>query len=186
MEYEEDDSHSRQIAKATKAVRRELKAASPQDFYNGEKSLRQHIADMGFDPLEQAVKIAKGESLKQDNPFLQDFLNYIQTLRGFADYLQGKDNQRLFGALLDKFEAEGAEALCGSMTNPEHRVKMTIELLQYLHPKQAAVKHSVENTHTIRVKPLTDSEMDSKTYAAIRQEVLDSLGIIEVEAENES
>ncbi len=116
----------------------------------------ERIAQLGFDPLAQSVKIAQGKMLKEDHPWLQTF-------RGVMD--QWYDTLESFDAIdlmdLEKFKKAGVKALSNSLTPPDLRSKHTLELIQYIYPKRKAMEMVVENPRAeMIVTPLTSDEVD--------------------------
>lgn len=119
-------------------------------------TILERFAELNFDPLDQAVKIAQGKALKEDHPFLQDFKDqvfwFIQQLEEFEE-IEISD--------MHKFLQEGTRALSEVHTPIEIRSRHTLELLQYLYPKRKAMELKVEDVRPpMEVSPLTEEEVE--------------------------
>ena len=117
----------------------------------------ERVAQLGFDPLEQSVKIARGQSLKEDHPFLSKFQSimdeWCETLESFEE---------LDALEVDKFRAEGIKALAGSFTPIEMRSRHTLELLNYIYPKRKAMEMTIDTGRPdMTVTELQEHEVDT-------------------------
>lgn len=114
------------------------------------------IAQLGFDPLEQSVNIARGTAFKEDHPFTNRF---EMTLTDWCDTLGSFDELDLLE--VERFKEEGLKILKNSFTPIDLRSKHTMELLTYLYPKRKSMEMSIEPTRgEMTVTPLTDDEVD--------------------------
>lgn len=115
----------------------------------------ERIAQLGFDPLEQSVKIAKGQMLFEDHPFLDTFESVMQ---GWYEKLESFEDLDIYD--IERFKAEGIKALTLSFTPLELRSRHTLELMNYLYPKRKSMEMEVKtNQADMRVTPLTEEEV---------------------------
>jgi len=114
------------------------------------------IAQLGFDPLEQSVNIARGTAFREDHPFLQRF---EMALTDWCDTLGAFDELDLLE--VERFKDAGIKALSNSFTPIDIRSKHTMELMTYLYPKRKSMEMSVETAAPVMtVTPLTEDEVD--------------------------
>ncbi len=114
------------------------------------------IAQLGFDPLEQSVNIARGKAFREDHPFLNRF---EMALTDWCDTLGAFDELDLLE--VERFKDAGIKALSNSFTPIDIRSKHTMELMTYLYPKRKSMEMSIEpNKAEMTVSPLTDEEVD--------------------------
>ena len=114
------------------------------------------IAQLGFDPLEQSVNIARGTAFKEDHPFLTKF---EMTLTDWCDSLGSFDELDLLE--VERFKVDGLKALKNSFTPIDLRSKHTMELLTYLYPKRKSMEMAIDTGRPdMTVTPLTDEEVE--------------------------
>lgn len=116
----------------------------------------ERIAQLGFDPLEQSVRIAQGKMLKEDHAFLPEFKavldEWYDTLESF-DAIDMDD--------LERFRKMGIKALTRSTTPADLRSKHTLELIQYIYPKRKAMEMAVQTDRApLLVTTLTEYEVE--------------------------
>ena len=114
------------------------------------------VAQLGFDPLKQSVRIAQGKAFREDHPFL---LRFDMVLTDWIDTLSSFDELDLM--TVEKFKHEGHKALMDSFTPIDIRSKHTMELMTYIYPKRKAMEMSVnQDVPAMTVSPLTDEEIE--------------------------
>ena len=113
--------------------------------------------ELNYDPLAEAVKIAKGEALTQDHPFLAYLEDAIAGLIKKLAVGQ-KITESELAVILDT----GRKLLTDSWTSHDLRSKAVFELLGYIYAKR---KH-VETSHTgsvgldLQIRPLLKDEVE--------------------------
>lgn len=124
--------------------------------------------DMNFDPLEYAVRIAKGEELTQDHPFLArllDFLGILEKKLATIEVAEGDEksekNKQYALMTIEQLQKESEKMLSDNWVSHELRSKHILELLKYIYPQRKSMDHmhsgSVEMD--INIKPLTKEEI---------------------------
>lgn len=94
------------------------------------------LDEMGCDPLEMSAMIAMGEHLQTDHPMLPRIIRYIDRLR------EAHKNKTVKQRHIDLIESNIRKALTDTYVPLELRSKHVVDLMQYLYPKRAAIKHT--------------------------------------------
>jgi hypothetical protein len=147
-----------EVVKGSKSARRSLHtggALSVSQRLTAAAHLR--MAELDFDPLAQAVAIAKGEMLTQDHPFLDFMTKWIVT---HMKALDKNPDQIDWETALETLLQEARVQLSDSWTPLNIRADMTKELASYLYPKLKATEHhgTINHNH-LHLTPLTRDEM---------------------------
>lgn len=112
------------------------------------------MADSGFDPLEWAIKIAKGEALHEDHPFLSKLQEWkelwLKNMVEHGKYITPDDLENLMKVAV--------EDLTESYTPIKIRADQIKDLLQYIYPKLKATEHTGAIQVDHRLKPITREE----------------------------
>lgn len=116
----------------------------------------QRMAELDFDPLEWSVRIARGEALTKDHPFLEFLGEWVSDHVGLIANQTPVDWERVLASLLEKAKT----ALTDSWVPLNLRSDHVRDLIQYLYPKLKAVEYSGTVQGHLRIKPLTASEVE--------------------------
>lgn len=115
----------------------------------------ERIAQLGFDPLEQSVKIAQGKLLKEDHPFLSEFKMLVEEMTDTLESFEPIEFEDL-----ERFRKVGIKALSNSLTPADLRSKHTLELIQYIYPKRKSIEMAVQTDRPdMAVTTLTPDEV---------------------------
>lgn len=130
------------------------KSRFPREFtYNVHKRLNED--GLNYDPLEHAVRIAKGQAMTEDHPFLPIFLDTLATWKGNI-----KNGIPITEQQIENLRIKCIEYLTDSWTPHQIRAKMVTELLSLLYPKAKLTHHthSGQIDHDIQIRPLSSEE----------------------------
>jgi hypothetical protein len=116
----------------------------------------QRLAELNFDPLEWSVKIARGEALTTDHPFLKVMREWHLTMLVAIEKSEPIDWQYQ----LEKLLVQASTSLSDSWVPLNLRSDHIKELMSYLYPKLKAVEHSGNVKTDISLKPLTKNEVE--------------------------
>jgi integrase len=116
----------------------------------------QRLADLNFDPLEWSVKIARGEALTTNHPFLEMIRDWYMDMISHLT----KGNAINWERELEKILEKAKVSLTDSWVPLNLRSDHIKELMQYLYPKLKAVEHSGSIQQDIRIKPLSRNEVE--------------------------
>lgn len=119
------------------------------------ESAATRMEEMGFDPLEVLVSVAKGEAMYEDHPFLPVLRKYLDEVDDVLRYLEGEG---AYG-LLDRLWVEAQGYLFDTYTPKEQRIKVATELMQYARPKLKQVEHIQESVDSGQAMPLTKTDV---------------------------
>ena len=140
-------------AKAASNIARRKKIDA-KHLRSAEEMLEKH----NFDPMDLLMDVAQGNALYDDHPFLPVLHRYL------ADVKDRLDNEDGFGVkgLLEQLRVESYGYLKDSYTPKEHRIRVAMELMQYVRPKKKQVEHSgTTNQGPVVVQPLTKEEVEN-------------------------
>ncbi len=123
-------------------------------------TVKDRLTELCFDPVRQAVAIAKGEELTQDHPFLALLRSWIDDM---ADAMEQDPSHCLNPKTYDDLLAMGEKFLTDSWVSHDLRYKQTKDLIEYVHPKQSATKSDDLDGRageSKEVEPLTRAEVE--------------------------
>lgn len=119
------------------------------------------LSEFNFDPVAQAVAIAKGEVLTQDHPLLPLLQSWVDDMLAAIH-----DQEHAFLLSEDPYEnllEMGRKFLTDSWVSHDLRYRQTKDLIEYIHGKQGQVKKEEiddRGGETKEVKPLTRQEVE--------------------------
>ena len=110
----------------------------------------------GYDPVTMAIKIARGEELTQDHPFIKLLFEYIADLKHM---ILTKKPQSKINARLKELWIVGKQHLTDSWVDTGTRAKVNQDLLNYIAPKRKANDITYRKDESGSAKKLTDAEV---------------------------
>ena len=116
---------------------------------------KDEMAKANFDPLLESIKIAKGEALTEDHPFLTVLEKWA---RRFSDKID-KNHYNMESSDIDDLLELAEEALTDSYVPISLRATHIRDLLNYVYPKLKSTEHTGQIQHDMKVQPLTVAEM---------------------------
>jgi len=112
-----------------------------------------------FDPMELLMKVAQGEALYDDHPFMPILEKYLTMIEERIEFDDGFGVKGLMGQL----RVEACGYLVDSYTPKEHRINVAKELLQYARPKLKQTEHITrapdDEEGLGRATPLTEEDI---------------------------
>ena len=116
------------------------------------------VAELDFDPLAFAVKVAKGEALTENHPFLGELILWVMDKQTAME--KGKDID-WEGEILDLLDRARGQ-LTDSWVPHMLRLKANTEIMSYLFPKLKATEHNGKVTHEhLHITPLQKQEIQA-------------------------
>ena len=113
------------------------------------------MANANFDPLLESIKIAKGEALTEDHPFLKELGKWVRNLSDKIEQKHYKVEREDLEDLLGRAE----KSLTDSWVPHSLRSLHIKDLLNYVYPKLKSTEHTGQIQHDLKVQPLTKDEM---------------------------
>ena len=138
---------------AKKVARKPLtKAQNPE----AKNPVKEQMASNNFDPLLESIKIAKGEALTEDHPFLLVMEKWV---RNMADKVE-KKRYKIEREDLEDLLGQAEIALSDSWVPIALRATHIRDLLNYVYPKLKSTEHTGQIQHDMKVQPLTRAEIN--------------------------
>lgn len=110
------------------------------------------MAKLKFDPMEESIKIARGDLLQKDHPFLETLNQQLMKWFTVSDSLDLIDTYEI-----EQFRRECRKALRNSFTPLDIRSRHVIELMNYIYPKKKSIEVDVKEA----IKPMVVSTLTS-------------------------
>lgn len=109
---------------------------------------------LGFDPLQECVKIAKGEAHGEEHPFFEVLEKELTAWAGFI-----RNGKGVSADHVEKFIDVAKSYLDNTWVSPEIRFKYLKELLAKTHGNKNQLEHVESAEDAGEVKPLTQAEI---------------------------
>lgn len=114
------------------------------------------MKENNYNPIEMAIKIAKGEELTKNHPFLKLLWDYLEDIRNMV--LTKKPQSQIDARLAELWNV-GKLYLTDSWVDTSTRAKVTMELLNYVEPKKKSNDITYRKDESGSAKKLTDAEI---------------------------